>query len=60
MTSRSPKSTRRRRPPAHIAAKLGELPTRQNPREITIFKSLGLAVEDIFAAHLALTRPAAV
>jgi len=45
--------------PAHIAAELGELPTRQNPREITIFKSLGLAVEDIFAAHLALSRPAA-
>ena len=25
-------------------------------REITVFKSLGLAVEDIFAAHLVLNR----
>jgi alanine dehydrogenase len=39
----------------HIAAELGELPARENDREITIFKSLGLAVEDIFAAHLVLT-----
>ena len=39
----------------HIAAELGELPVRENDREITIFKSLGLAVEDIFAAHLVLT-----
>jgi alanine dehydrogenase len=38
----------------HIAAELGELPVRQNDREITVFKSLGLAVEDIFAAHLVL------
>jgi thiomorpholine-carboxylate dehydrogenase len=42
----------------HIAAELGELPARQNDREITIFKSLGLAVEDIFAAHLVLSHPA--
>lgn len=41
---------------AHISAELGELPIRQNDREITVFKSLGLAVEDIFAAHLVLTR----
>jgi thiomorpholine-carboxylate dehydrogenase len=41
---------------SHIAAELGELPTRQNDREITVFKSLGLAVEDIFAAHQVLTR----
>ncbi len=41
--------------PDHIAAELGELPARQNDREITIFKSLGLAVEDIFAAHLVLS-----
>jgi len=41
---------------SHIAAELGELPTRQNDREITVFKSLGLAVEDIFAAHLVLTH----
>ena len=38
----------------HIAAELGELPARQNDREITVFKSLGLAVEDLFAAHLVL------
>ena len=42
---------------AHIAAELGELPKRQSEREITVFKSLGLAVEDIFAAHLVLSRP---
>jgi alanine dehydrogenase len=41
---------------SHIAAELGELPTRKNDREITIFKSLGLAVEDIYAAHLVLTN----
>jgi ornithine cyclodeaminase len=40
----------------HIAAELGELPMRASDREITVFKSLGLAVEDIFAAHLVLTR----
>ncbi|HLY19263.1 MAG TPA: ester cyclase [Bryobacteraceae bacterium] len=38
----------------HIAAELGELPVRRNDREITVFKSLGLAVEDIFAAQLVL------
>ncbi len=38
----------------HIAGELGELPTRRDDREITVFKSLGLAVEDIFAAHLVL------
>jgi len=42
--------------PAHISAELGELPARKNDREITVFKSLGLAVEDIFAAHLVMTR----
>ncbi len=41
---------------AHIEAELGELPLRQNDREITVFKSLGLAVEDLFAAHLVLTH----
>jgi alanine dehydrogenase len=41
----------------HIAAELGELPTRRDDREITVFKSLGLAIEDIFAAHLVLTHP---
>jgi alanine dehydrogenase len=40
--------------PAHIQAELGELPVRRNDREITIFKSVGLAVEDVFAAHLVL------
>jgi ornithine cyclodeaminase/alanine dehydrogenase-like protein (mu-crystallin family) len=43
---------------SHIAAELGELPQRKNDREITVFKSLGLAVEDIFAAHLVLARSA--
>jgi alanine dehydrogenase len=41
----------------HIAAELGELPVRGSDREITVFKSLGLAVEDLFAAHLVLTHP---
>ena len=44
----------------HIAAELGELPTRRDDREITVFKSLGLAVEDIFAAHLVLNPPGRV
>jgi ornithine cyclodeaminase/alanine dehydrogenase-like protein (mu-crystallin family) len=39
---------------AHITAELGELPTRQNQNEVTVFKSLGLAVEDFWAAHMAL------
>lgn len=39
---------------SHIAAELGELPSRQNDQEVTVFKSLGLAVEDIFAAQLVL------
>jgi ornithine cyclodeaminase/alanine dehydrogenase-like protein (mu-crystallin family) len=43
---------------SHIAAELGELPTRKNNQEITVFKSLGLAVEDIYAAHLVLTHSA--
>ena len=42
----------------HIAAELGELPARQNDREITVFKSVGLAVEDIFAAQLVLKHSA--
>lgn len=41
----------------HIEAELGELPRRRNDREITVFKSLGLAVEDLFAAHLVVTHP---
>jgi alanine dehydrogenase len=44
----------------HIAAELGELPVREDEREITVFKSLGLAVEDLFAAHLVLTRGAGI
>jgi ornithine cyclodeaminase/alanine dehydrogenase-like protein (mu-crystallin family) len=40
---------------SHISAELGELPRRQNGHEITVFKSLGLAVEDVFAAHLVLS-----
>ncbi len=42
---------------SHIVAELGEAgATRTTPDEITIFKSLGLAVEDVVAAHLAVTR----
>lgn len=38
----------------HIAAELGERPARRDAQEITVFKSLGLAVEDVFAAALVL------
>jgi alanine dehydrogenase len=46
---------------AHIAAELGEvilgrIPGRRANEEIVIFKSLGLAVEDVAAAQLAYTR----
>ena len=45
----------------HIVAELGEVisgsvPGRTSDAEITIFKSLGLAVEDLAAAHLAFER----
>lgn len=45
----------------HVAGELGELVARKvagrrDDRQITIFKSLGLAVEDLVAAHLALDR----
>jgi ornithine cyclodeaminase/alanine dehydrogenase-like protein (mu-crystallin family) len=41
----------------HIVAELGEAAaTRTSAEEITVFKSLGLAVEDVVAAHLAFTR----
>lgn len=41
----------------HIVAELGEVAAVRNSRdEVTIFKSLGLAVEDVAAAHLVLTR----
>lgn len=41
----------------HVIGELGEpKTTRASAQEITIFKSLGLAVEDVAAAHLALKR----
>jgi alanine dehydrogenase len=41
----------------HVIGELGEPATaRASAQEITIFKSLGLAVEDVAAAHLALKR----
>jgi len=47
--------------PEHIRAELGELllgsaPGRRSPHEITVFKSLGLAVEDLAAAEYVLAR----
>lgn len=46
---------------SHIVGELGEvvsrtLAGRQKDDEVTIFKSLGMAVEDVAAAHLAYTR----
>ena len=48
----------------HVAGEIGELaagevPGRTSPDQITIFKSLGMAVEDVVAAHLALERATA-
>jgi|SRR5579871_652123 len=40
----------------HIVGEIGESVSRKTSDEITIFKSLGLAVEDVAAAHLAVTR----
>jgi len=45
----------------HLVAELGEVvsgsvPGRTSESEITVFKSLGLAVEDLAAAHLAFER----
>ncbi len=45
----------------HVAAELGEVvhgakPGRARPDEVTLFKSLGLAVEDLTAAQLAYRR----
>ena len=45
----------------HIAGELGEvagrhLDARRDSREVTLFKSLGMAVEDVAAAHLACAR----
>jgi alanine dehydrogenase len=50
---------------SHVVAELGEVvsggvPGRTSEREITIFKSLGLAVEDLAAAHLAYQRARAL
>lgn len=49
---------------AHLAAELGDVVGRRadgrvSPEEVTIFKSLGMAVEDVVAAHLVLDRAAA-
>ena len=46
---------------SHIAGELGELAAgtvagRRSPGEVTLFKSLGMAVEDVAAAHLAYQR----
>jgi alanine dehydrogenase len=45
----------------HLVGELGALASgtiagRTSPRDVTIFKSLGMAVEDVAAAHLAYTR----
>lgn len=47
--------------PSHIVAELGEVvtgrhPGRKNDKEVTVFKSLGLAVEDIAAAQFVYAR----
>ena len=49
--------------PDHIRAELGELlvgshPGRRNDAELTVFESLGLAVEDLAAAALCVERAA--
>jgi ornithine cyclodeaminase len=46
---------------SHIAGELGQVATgavagRQSPGDVTLFKSLGMAVEDVAAAHLAYQR----
>lgn len=45
----------------HVAGELGELVAgrvvgREDARQVTLFKSLGMAVEDVAAAHLAFSR----
>lgn len=45
----------------HVAGELGEVASgrvegRQNAAQVTVFKSLGMAVEDVAAAHLAYQR----
>ena len=47
----------------HLAAELGEIVARKatgrtSPADVTIFKSLGMAVEDVAAAHLAYVKAA--
>lgn len=47
----------------HLAGELGEILTRRvsartSPADVTIFKSLGMAVEDVVAAHLAYIKAA--
>lgn len=49
----------------HIVGEIGEVligkaPARRSPGEITLFKSLGIAVEDLAAAHLILERARAL
>jgi alanine dehydrogenase len=46
---------------AHVAGELGEIvlgrvPGRRSPEEVTVFKSLGMAVEDVVAADLVYRR----
>jgi len=46
---------------SHVAAELGEVitggvPGRTSESQVTVFKSLGLAVEDLAAARLAFER----
>jgi ornithine cyclodeaminase/alanine dehydrogenase-like protein (mu-crystallin family) len=48
-------------PPEHVVGDLGELvlglvPGRQSPDQLTVFESLGLAVEDVVAARLVVER----
>jgi ornithine cyclodeaminase/alanine dehydrogenase-like protein (mu-crystallin family) len=50
----------RRFGPEHIVAELGDVVAgatgRRNDTEITVFKSLGMAIEDVMAADLAYHR----
>ena len=46
---------------SHIVGELGELAAggiagRHTPEDVTLFKSLGMAVEDVAAAHLAFEK----
>ena len=44
---------------AHILGELGSRPSRKSSEEITFFKSLGMAVEDVAAAKLVYNRAVA-